>query len=380
MGVDVLEVKLFKALVNSDASSNGGRESYNEIISGLMNNLFPNISHAERVAGKIRYRKMFLHNTDDEQFWLFNSRFWIDKISTAEDYFRIATGTPTDTQADVAGYDFVGTGRLTEVRTAGQSQVKVNFGDTDLVGVIGIGDPLYITNLKSIDDTGHYDEFNEIAGISWAGSVATIDLVDPLQHSYPISYDDGGATYYTRIGVYLALGDLYGYADGHVVTSGAGTYASGLHPVEGDNESSVEDSITVTFTSTTAFTVAGTYLGSLGAGNISSDFAPTNPSTGRPYFTIPKEGWGGTWAPGDTLEFDTHPASAAIWVKEVVPAGAEAFSNNVVEVAFYGESGPQPSTTTTTTTTAPPTTTTTTITTTSTTTTTITTTSTTTTT
>lgn len=358
MGVDVLEVKLFRALTNNDLSANGGRESYNEILSGVMNNVFPNVSHSERVAGTTRYRKIFLRNTDDEQFFLFNSRFWVDKISLADDYYRIAVGTPTDTQGDIGAYDFFGTGRFEAARTAGQSSIDINFGDTDLDGVMAPGDKLYITDKKNVDDTGHNDEFGEIDTIVWNGSVATIGLVDPLQFSYAVSYQDAGVTYYSRCGVYLELGDLVGSADAHVVTSAAGTFDSTNNPVEGDNESTVEDSITVTFTGATTFTVAGTYLGALGAGVIGSDFAPTNPNTGRPYFTIPSVAWGGTWAPGDTLDFDTHPASGAIWLKEEVPAGAQSFSNNIVEVAFYGESGPEPSTTTTTTTTAAPTTTT----------------------
>ena len=357
MGVDVLEVKLFRALTNNDLGANGGRESYNEIVSGVMNNLFPNVSQGERTAGVTRYRKMFMRNTDDEQFFLFNSRFWVDKISTADDYYRIAVGTPTDTQADIGAYKFVGTGRITVARTAGQTQIFVNFGDDDLDGVLVPGDKLYITSKKTVDDTGHDDEFAEIDSISWAGSVATIGLVDPLQFSYPVSFVDV-ITYYTRVAVYLELGDLTSFADAHVVTSASGTFDSVNNPVEGDNESTVEDSITVTFTSPTAFTVAGTFLGALGGGVIGSDFAPTNPSTSRPYFTIPSAGWGGSWIAADTLEFDTHPASGAIWVKEEVPAGAGAFSNNVVEMAFYGESGPEPSTTTTSTTGPPATTTT----------------------
>lgn len=355
MGVDVLEVKLFRALTNNDLSANGGRESYNEIVSGVMNNVFPNVSHAERVAGTTRYRKIFLRNTDDEQFLLFNARFWIDKISPADDYFRLALGTPIDTQADVGGYDFFGTGRFDAARTAGQTSIDVDFGDTDLDGVMAPGDKLYITNKKTIDDISHTEEFAEIDTIAWNGSVATIGLVDPLQFSYAVSYVDV-ITVYTRCAVYLELGDLWAYADAHVVTSASGTFDSTSKPVEGDNESTVEDSIVVTFTSPTNFLVAGIYLGSLGGGVIGSNFAPTNPSTGRPYFTIRSDSWGGVWAAADTLSFDIHPASGAIWLKEEVPAGAQSFSNNIVEVAFYGESGPEPSTTTSTSTTAPPTT------------------------
>ena len=65
MAVQTTDVKWYKALYASgDADSIGNRKSYNEVVSAVMNNLFPNITQAERVqsGGKTRYRKFFIHN------------------------------------------------------------------------------------------------------------------------------------------------------------------------------------------------------------------------------------------------------------------------------------------------------------------------------
>ena len=338
MPVSTDEIKLFKAQNNLDGDANGGRESYTEIVSGQLYNLFPRVTNAERVNGVTRYRKFFVHNTDDEQGTLFNVLAFIDKLSTGDDYYRLAVGTDTDTQADIGGYNWYGTGRLEQAASAGATQIQVNFFETDLVGVLAQGDKLYITNKETVDDPAHYDEFNEIDSISWAGSVATITLAQQLQHDYPVSYEDGGVTYYTRVAVCLDLGDLVARTDSVTVNSAGGTYDDANHPIEGDNKGSVRDTITLTFTSATAFDAAGNYLGSIGSGDINNDFSPTNPNTSTPYFTIPHEGWGGTWAPGDTLTFELYPASHGVWAKEVVPAGANSKANNVVVFAVYGES------------------------------------------
>jgi len=339
MPVSTSEVVLFKASVNSDASNNGGRESYTQVTDNTLYNVFPRVTNAERIAGITRYRKVFVHNIDDEQDTLYNAAFFIDKLSTGDDYYRIATGTATDTQNDIGSYDFYGTGRLNSAATAGSTSIEVNFFQTDLNSVLSAGDKLYITNLEDESDTTHHSEFNEISAISWSGSVATITLADQLQYDYLTSYTSGSDTIYTRVAVYLELGDLHAYTDSvTATTAGDGDFDDSNYPITGDNQGSVRDFITLTFTSATAFDASGNYLGSLGSGNTTSDFSPTNPNTSTPYFTIPSSGWTGTWASGDTLTFELYPASAAVWIKEVVPAGANSKANNTVIVGIYGES------------------------------------------
>lgn len=338
MPVSTEEIKLFKAQNNIDGNSNGGREGYVEIVSNQLYNLFPRVTNAERISGITRYRKLFVHNVDDEQSTLFNSLIWIDKLSTADDYFRIALGTDTDTQADIGSYNWYGTGHLNQPATAAATQIEVNFYETDLVGVLAPGDKIYITNLKNADDTDHNSEFNEIDSISWNGSIATINLKNQLIHDYPISYEEDGETYHTRVAIYLELGDLKAHTDTVVANSTNGTFDDSGYPILGDNKGSVKDTITLSFTSATNFDASGNYLGSLGSGDINSDFAPNNPNTSTPYFTIQHEAWGGSWQAGDTLTFELYPASHGVWLKEVVPTGANSKANNIVTVGVYGES------------------------------------------
>ena len=67
----------------------------------------------------------------------------------------------------------------------------------------------------------------------------------------------------------------------------------------------VTDQWTITFTSATEFGAEGVITGVLPElGSIYSVYSPIGPD-GYPYFTIQPSQWTGTWASGDTLEFDT---------------------------------------------------------------------------
>jgi len=123
-----------------------------------------------------------------------------------------------------------------------------------------------------------------------------------------------------------------------VETSVSGTYDETTYPVTPHNDGAEEDEITITFTSPTTFSVAGTNMGSLGTGFlISAVCEPTNPETGVKLFTLLSAGWGGSWLSGDTIVFSLHPASKAIWLKEVVPALTAQESNNLLVLGYYTE-------------------------------------------
>ena len=121
-------------------------------------------------------------------------------------------------------------------------------------------------------------------------------------------------------------------------TSGAGTYDETTYPVIPHNKGSYKDLITITFTSSTEFSVSGTDLGSLGTGFvITADCTPTHPTNGSDMFTLDKDGWGGTWAGGDTITFELYPACQGIWLKEVVPSGTTQEPHNLIVLGWYTE-------------------------------------------
>lgn len=93
-------------------------------------------------------------------------------------------------------------------------------------------------------------------------------------------------------------------------------------PVEILNESAVTERWRIHFTSTTAFQVFGENLGLIATGNTSTDLAPINPVTGEAYFVLRAAGWGGGWATGNNMRFNTVGANGPVWIARTILAGA----------------------------------------------------------
>lgn len=72
--------------------------------------------------------------------------------------------------------------------------------------------------------------------------------------------------------------------------------------------------VTITRTGTTAFDCYGEYSGLVAQGSTGVDFAPINPITSVPYFTINLLGWGSGWSVGNVLRFITIAANFPLWL------------------------------------------------------------------
>lgn len=130
--------------------------------------------------------------------------------------------------------------------------------------------------------------------------------------------------------VYSMIGNMQldPTSDSYQTNTTAGTYDSVNYPVTLTNNDTITETWTVTFTSATEFTVTGSQTGSVGSGDTSTDFAPTNPSTGSPYFTLAAAGWGGTWAVTESLSFVTYRGGNNITFSVTIN-GQEVFSPNI---------------------------------------------------
>ena len=69
-----------------------------------------------------------------------------------------------------------------------------------------------------------------------------------------------------------------------------------------------------------------------------ADYAPLNPATGTPYFTIKAIAWGSSFQANDTITFATQPAAIPIWYRRQVPAGTFSLANDYTSLAIHGES------------------------------------------
>ena len=163
------------------------------------------------------------------------------------------------------------------------------------------------------------DEYTEQC-YSFSGNVATIKLAEQVPNNYSASN--------SYAGVCLELGDLVCEITDVSVNSLNGTFDE--IKVSLKNQGTVYDEWTITFQGATTFSCSGTNEGSQPNGSINSEYSPINPRTGKPFFTIPPDAWGGSWQAGDTVTFKTYPAAKAIWWKEVIPAGTPREPSNKV--------------------------------------------------
>ena len=322
MGIVASEIKFYKAVTNNDLGGNGGRKGSTQIITSILNNLFPNVTAGERTSGITRYRKCFIRNENSSELVLGSTYLWISARSPADDYFHIKQGTDDDVQTAAVGYsNWAATGLLDQDANALDMSIDVDY---DVASGVYNGSYVYISD-------GVNSEVAIINGApAWVGTVATLSLTVGLQYSYLKTT--------TYVGTMINLGDLDTSFDTWVETSGSGTFDEVSYPPSLYNIGTISESWTITFTSASAFSCAGANVGTIGAGNISGNFSPVN--GGSYYFTIDAGGWGGTWQSGDKVTFNTVHAGAGIWVKEIVSAAIAAYANNTLGLSWKGESAP----------------------------------------
>lgn len=323
------ELKLFKAAqISNTAASNGGRASYNEVVSAVNNNLFPDISQAERIAGATHFRKAFFKNANADNLTLFNPKLFVENYSPADDALYFHVGDHTNLQSALTGTeDLYGCGKLDSTVSAGAGLITVLLEDPT-VQFFKNGQKIRISDRATIGGAGN-EEFVTIDGApSLAGSVVTLNITPALQNGY----DEAS----TRVANVYEPADLATALQNFVVsTVGSGDYDSDSLSVP--NVGGVYDDWTITFTSANTFTCVGAREGAMAAGSSLSNYSPNNPGTSTPFFTLLSAGFSGAWQAGDTITFRTVPAHVPLWAKRIAPAGAGAYAGNKAVIAIDGE-------------------------------------------
>lgn len=313
------EIVMYPAQVANDTASNGGRiDDTTPIPDAVRANVFPVRESAYLAAGGVRYRKIFFRAENDTEYPQ-EIRIWLKAPTAGDDRLKLETATDTETEGDKGVRDQYGACELNSAVLAGDTSLTV-FQEA-------ASDILYRNgDLIRIDD-GTASEFATITGTPVkAGSLTTITITAGLANGYASG---------TNVSSVIEIGDRAPGAQTPGVTSASGTFDETEVVVLPSN--AIPDTITLTFTSATAFTAAGIAAGDLGAGAIGSTFEPINPATGNPYFQIPAAAWGGTWLAGETVEFQLSVCVWAIWVALVTPTNTPAANPNVGLIGYYLE-------------------------------------------
>lgn len=331
------ELLFYNAETVSDAATNGGimgLATTKKITSSAVQNVFPHVFSAERIAGSTKYRKVFAKVANDADDTLIGAQLWLDAPTAADDFVVFCAGTQTNTQGDLTGSERIyGCAAITSDIAAGGQAIVVEVEDAAITGIYQVGDTIQLTDKTTPDSaTGNAEQLT-IDTVAVSGSQVTIGTVEVIGNDYLVASGSRVASVYEPGDIVAAAGTL-------TVNSSAGTYDDTTYPVLADNIGSVAQTVTLTFLDSANFTAVSNVaaIGTLPAGSTGTDYAPSNANFSKPYFTLKADGWGGTWAAGDTLTVPITPAAAAVWEKRVVPAGAASMASNKVTLVMSGES------------------------------------------
>jgi hypothetical protein len=317
-----------KSAVINDTGTNGGIMTSTQSVSGVKNNIFPDVPQAERTSGSDKYRKMFVHVANDSQLTLVAPRVFVETRTPGDDAVVIFAGTQTDTQADISSPQLYGMGVLKNPASggAGSIVVTVEAWGASPAPIFLNGMTIRISDKADINASGNEEYHVLDAAPTENGNDITLSLTGTLANGF-----SPGAKVSS---VYLP-GD---------VSAGKSAYTksgSGTHSIAGialDNIGTIQQNWTLTFSSATNYSVSGNTVGSVGTGTVNGDFAPNNPAFSKPYFTLASTGFGGTFTQNDTIVWTTSPAAIPIWYWRKVPQNAASLSGNSVVVAVDGES------------------------------------------
>lgn len=321
------ELKYFHCEERSSLGSNGGLISTTEIVTKVMNNVWPHVLRAGREIGETLHRAVALKiHQDDTSGTLATTEFVLDGPTLGEDRAVLFAKGPRDTEDDITGSErFYCAGGLVSAVTAGSSTVVFSVKDAgDTAGIV-VGDDFRLTDKLTPDSTIGNVEYHTVDALSVSDTQVTITTVDPIANDYAAYVDGVGG----KLGVIYNAGETKAYNDTPTITTaGDGSYDFASYQVIYNNMGADEQTITIEMTDATNFTVESDRHGVLASGSTGSDYTVLHPYWGKPMFLLETGGWSGTWAAGDRLVIPMHGAASHVWEKRIVPAGCGPLSSN----------------------------------------------------
>jgi hypothetical protein len=324
------ELLLYKAAVSASPSANGGRFTYTQIVDSVGNNIFPDVSQSERTAGSTLRRKVFFRNVNAANLGLVNPRVFMENYTPADDRVLFIVGDMINFESTLTGTEKqYGCAKLNADVSAAATTMQVLL-ENSVDQFFANGDSIRISDRATLNATGN-EEFVTISGTpSLVGSVVSITFTPALQNPYAAAAARVANIYKPS----TVIGSVTNFS---VTSSSGGNYDNTNDPIVCPNLGGVYDDWTLTFTSSTTYTISGAREGSQGTGSTTSGASPINANTATPYFTILAAGFSGSFTSGDTILFRTLPAAVPVWLKRTVPASTNAYSGNKFTLVIDGE-------------------------------------------
>lgn len=246
------ELKFFHCEERSALSTNGGRLSTTEIISGAINNVWPHVLRADRTAGQTLYRKVALKVHQDGDGQLATAEFVLDGPTLGDDRVVMFAATATDTQAAITGSErkYCAGGLVSSI-TAGASTIVFAVKHADDTAGIQVGDDIRLTDKLTPTSGSGNVEYHTVASKSVSGLQVTITTEDLIANSYA-AYSAGSGG---KVGVIMPAGEVKA-SNGTITKTGAGTLDTTTYPLLWNNMGADEHTVTLTFTDASNFTAS----------------------------------------------------------------------------------------------------------------------------
>lgn len=181
------------------------------------------------------------------------------------------------------------------------------------------------------------------------GLIRDVQISGQLTFTKPLTHNYDAAD--TIVGSALVIGDMQSrytrkfvqqtwnnaWADEATGSGISANYNDALYPIAVTNKGAIQERWALIFTDNTNFRCVGEYSGQIGTGSVNIDFAPINPVTGLPYFTVKKEGWGAGWANGNVLRFNTVAANFPVWVIRTVKQSEPTVMSDQFQIMLRGD-------------------------------------------
>lgn len=327
MAIVASEILYHPGSDQSQADTAGGKmNSAITLTPGTVGSPIAALTEAERTNGVTRKYKFFAKLADADNTPGQNTVawpvFWLD----GDAVFSMIKAGFSDTYADVSADARYGVGRLKSGQSlTGGSSTSVVV-DTRGSGYAHFRDGMkvMIHDQTDPDDATGKKEIATVTTAVYAGDECTLTFSAAVTNSFARTRDKSGVTVYTNVCGVIEYGEVKG-----VATVGSSSSAHGTTDAAQLSVPSVggtTQTLTVTFTSTTDFSVVSDRGYTLAAGSKNSTYAPTNPDNGSAYINIPAAFWtndgGGDWAIGDSAQIAIEPAACPFFIEIDVPSGA----------------------------------------------------------
>ena len=229
--------------------------------------------------------------------------------------------------------------RLSRVRVLDANNVVITAGyTTDLeAGTVTFTDVSGYAQPVTIEH--RIEDMAQVSDVQISGRLT---FTRQITHDYPVG---------SYVSSALVAGDLRAYvsklfdqatwngtfSDSISGSAATATYNDVLAPIAVTNAGTVTERWAIQFTNSTSFNVIGEHVGVIATGTTGTETAPTNPATGKPYFTLPAIGWGSGWAAGNVLRFNTIGALFPVWVVRTIQQGPETVTNDSFTLLVRGD-------------------------------------------